>query len=299
MDWLNYHHLLYFWTVVREGSIAQAAAKLHLARPTVSGQLRQLENALGDRLFEQQGRRLVLTAFGEFVYRYADEIFTTGEELQQAIRGQLSTPAARFVVGIPDVLPKLIAFRLLRPALNLEEPVHLICNEGKLDELLADLAVHRLDLVLADAPVSPTINVKAFNHPLGECTVSVFGSPSLTRKYRHGFPGSLDGAPMLVPTENTSQRRALEQWFDSSDVHPQVIAEFEDSALLKVFGQEGFGLFPVPTAIENEVRRQYRVSLVGRLDDVYEQFFAISVERRLRHPAVRAISEAARDQLFN
>jgi len=298
VDWLNYHHLLYFWTVAREGSIAAAANRLHLARPTVSGQLRQLEKSLGDKLFEQVGKRLVLTDFGEFVFRYADEIFTTGSELQEAVRGKLPSRPARLVVGIPDVLPKLIAYRLLRPALELQERVHLICNEGKLDDLLTDLAMHRLDLVLADAPISPTVNVRAYNHPLGECTVTVFGTPDMARKYRRGFPQSLNGAPMLLPAEKTSVRRALDQWFDSADVHPQPIAEFEDSALLKVFGQEGLGLFPAPSAIEKEIRRQYRVTVVGRLDEVLERFYAISVERRLRHPAVIAISDAARDKLF-
>ncbi len=298
MDWLNYHHLLYFWTVAREGSIAAAAQRLHLARPTISGQLRQLEKSLGDKLFEQVGRRLVLTEFGEFVFRYADEIFTTGSELQEAVRGDLPTRPSRLVVGIPDILPKLIAFRLLQPALELPEPIHLVCNEGKMDDLLADLAVHRLDVVLADAPVSPTVNVRAFNHPLGECTVTVFGAPQLARKYCRNFPESLHGAPMLLPAEKTSLRRALDQWFDTAGVQPQNVAEFEDSALLKVFGQAGLGLFPVPTAIEKEVRQQYRVQPVGELDKVQESFFAISVERRLRHPAVVAISDEARDHLF-
>lgn len=298
MDWLNYHHLLYFWTVAREGSISQAAERLHLARPTISGQIRQLEKALGSKLFDQQGRNLVLTEFGEFVFRYAEDIFTTGNELQEAVRGHLPTRPARLLVGIPDVLPKLIAFRLLRPALQSEEPVHLVCNEGKLDDLLADLALHRLDLVLADAPVSPTSNVKAFNHALGACSVSVFARPELARRYRRRFPESLDGTPMLLPAEKTSVRRALDQWFESADIHPRIVAEFEDSALLKVFGQEGLGLFPAPTAIEREVRKQYRVSVVGRLDEVREQFYAISVERRLRHPAVVAISQSARDELF-
>ena len=194
--------------------------------------------------------------------------------------------------------PKLIAYRLLRPALELDDPVHLVCNEGKLDDLLAELALHRLDLVLADAPISPTVNVRAFNHPLGECSVSVFAAPDLARKYRRRFPDSLDGAPMLLPGDKTSARRALDQWFDTAGVQPQIVAEFEDSALLKVFGQAGLGLFPAPSAIEDEIRRQYGVKLVGRLDEVRERFYAISVERRLRHPAVLAISNAARDELL-
>lgn len=299
MTYLNYHHLLYFWTVAQVGSIAQAAKQLHLARPTVSAQLKQLEKSLGGQLFEQVGKRLVLTDFGELVFRYADEIFTTGNEMQEALRGNLPSRPSKFVVGIPDVLPKLITFRLLRPALEMQDEVHLICNEGKFDDLLADLAVHRLDLVLADAPVSPTVNVKAFNHLLGDCAVTVFASPEIARKYRKGFPQSLDGAPMLLPVEKTSVRRALDQWFELNDIHPRIIAEFEDSALLKVFGQSGLGLFPAPTAIEKEVRQQYRVSSVGCLDEVRERFYAISVERRLRHPAVVAIYDAAKESLFS
>lgn len=299
MTWLNYHHLLYFWTVAQAGSIARAAEQLHLARPTVSTQLKQLERSLGDQLFEQVGKRLVLTDFGELVFRYADEIFTTGNELQEALRGNLPSRPSKFVVGIPDVLPKLITFRLLRPALEMQDTVHLVCNEGKLDNLLADLAVHRLDLVLADAPVSPTVNVKAFNHLLGDCGVTVLATPEVARNYRKGFPHSLNGAPMLLPAEKTSVRRSLDQWFQLNDIHPQIVAEFEDSALLKVFGQSGLGLFPAPTAIEKEIKQQYRVASVGRLDEVRERFYAISVERRLRHPAVVAISEAAKERLFN
>lgn len=299
MTWLNYHHLLYFWTVAQVGSIARAAEQLHLARPTVSTQLKQLEKSLGDQLFEQVGKRLVLTDFGELVFRYADEIFTTGNELQEALRGNLPSRPSKFVVGIPDVLPKLITFRLLRPALEMQDTVHLVCNEGKIDDLLADLAVHRLDLVLADAPVSPTVNVKAFNHLLGDCGVTVLATPEVARKYRKGFPRSLNGAPMLLPAEKTSVRRSLDQWFQLNDIHPQIIAEFEDSALLKVFGQSGLGLFPAPMAIEKEIKQQYRVASVGRLDEVRERFYAISVERRLRHPAVVAISEAAKERLFN
>lgn len=299
MQWLNYHHLLYFWTVAREGSIAQAAKQLHLARPTVSAQLKQLEKSLGGKLFEQAGKRLVLTEFGEIVFRYADEMFTAGNELQEALRGNLPSRPSKFVVGVPDVLPKLITYRLLRPALEMEDAVHLVCTEGKLDDLLADLAVHRLDLVLADAPVSPSVNVKAFNHLLGDCSVTIFGLPDVARRYRKGFPQSLNGAPMLLPAEGTSVRRALDQWFELNGVHPKVVAEFEDSALLKVFGQSGLGLFPAPTAIERIVRQQYRVASIGCLEEVRERFYAISVERRLRHPAVVAISDTAKQGLFN
>lgn len=298
MDWLNYHHLLYFWTVAREGSIARACDKLLLAQPTISGQLRALERSLGDKLFTRSGRGLVLTETGRVVYRYADEIFTLGRELTDTLRGRPTGRPLRLVVGVADVLPKLISYRLLEPALHLPEPVQIICREGKPERLLAELSVHGLDIVLCDAPVSPTVKVRAFHHLLGECGVSVMGTATLARSLRRGFPRSLDGAPFLLPTDNTTLRRSLEQWFGAHGIRPAVRAEFEDSALLKVFGQAGIGLFVVPTVVEDEVSKQYGARLVGRLPEVRERFYAISVERKLKHPAVVAISDSARQQLF-
>lgn len=298
MEWLNYHHLLYFWTVAREGSIARACEKLFLAQPTISGQLRVLEKAVGDKLFARSGRGLVLTETGRTVYRYADEIFSLGRELQDTLRGRPAGRPMRLLVGVADVLPKLVSFRLLEPALALSDPVQIICREDKPERLLSDLSIHGLDIVLSDAPVGPHVKVRAFNHLLGECGVAVMGKAALARPFRKGFPASLDGAPFLLPTENTSLRRALDQWFDRRSIRPSIRAEFEDSALLKVFGQAGVGLFVVPTAVENEVRKQYGVELVGRVEEVRERFYAISVERKLKHPAVVAISEAARQELF-
>jgi LysR family transcriptional activator of nhaA len=296
--WLNYHHLLYFWTVARVGSVTRACEELHLTQPAISAQLRTLERSLGEKLFARSGRQLVLTEVGQVVYRYADEIFRTGRELQETLAGRPTGRPVRFSVGVSDAMPKLLAYRLLEPALRLPEPVRLVLREDKAERLLADLAIHALDLVLADAPVASTVKVRAYSHLLGECGVTIFGAPRLAQAHRRRFPASLDGAPFLLPTENTALRRSLEQWFEMNDVRPATVAEVEDSAVLKVFGQSGVGLFAAPTVVEAEVRRQYQVGVVGRVDPIRERFFAISVERKLTHPAVLAITTAARQDLF-
>jgi len=298
MEWLNYHHLLYFWMVVREGGLAPASTRLRLAQSTVSEQIRALEHVLGEKLFTRVGRRLVVTEVGRMVYRYADEIFPLGRELQDAIKGRPVGRALRLVVGIADVVPKLVARRLLEPALKLDEPVQLVCRESKPDQLLNELASHDVDVVLTDSPIPPSGHVRAFNHLLGECDVTFMATAKLAATHRRRFPQSLDGAPLLLPTENTVLRRTLEQWFSKLGIRPKVEAEFEDSALLKVFGQTGQGIFPVPSVIASEVRRQYTVQVVGRAEEVKERFYAISVERRLKHPAVVAISQAAREKVF-
>jgi LysR family transcriptional activator of nhaA len=298
MEWLNYHHLLYFWAVAREGSVTRASEQLHLAQPTVSGQLKALEEALGEKLFARAGRRLVLTDVGRVVFRYADEIFSLGRELQDTLRGRPTGRPLRFTVGVADAVPKLVAYRLLLPALSLPEPVHVVCREDKPARLLAELSVHALDLVLSDAPVGAEVKVKAYSHLLGETPVAFFGTEALAAAHRKGFPHSLDGAPVLLPTEGSSLRRSLDQWFDTEGLRPRVVGEIEDRALLKVFGQAGVGLFPAPVAIEAEVRAQFGVMLVGRVDAVKERFYALSAERKLKHPAVVAISQAARRKLF-
>jgi LysR family transcriptional activator of nhaA len=299
MEWLNYHHLLYFWVVAREGSIARASVQLRLAQPTISGQIRTLENNLGEKLFARSGRSLVLTDVGRVVFRYAEEIFGLGRELMDTLRGQPTGRPIRFIVGVADVLPKLVAYRLLEPTVCLSEPVQIICREGRPDRLLAELAVHELDVVLSDAPIGPTVKVRAFSHFLGECGVSFFGAASLAAVHRRRFPRSLDGAPFLFPTDNAALRRSLDQWFDSQGIRPRVVGEFQDSALMKVFGQAGRGVFAAPSVIEAEVRRQYGVRLIGRTDHVRERFYAISVERKIKHPAVAAICEAAHQKLFD
>lgn len=302
MEWLNYHHLLYFWVTAREGSVTRASEQLYLSQPTVSAQIRALERSVGEKLFIKSGRNLVLSEIGRVVFRYAEEIFSLGRELTDTLKGRLGerlpSRPVRFHVGIADVVPKLVAYRILEPALCLAEPVQIVCREDKPERLLADLAVHEVDLVLADAPISPSVKVKAYNHLLGECGVTIFAPPKQASNYKRKFPRSLDGAPFLLPTDNTSLRRSLDYWFDSQQIRPTVVGEFEDSALLPVFGQTGKGLFAAPSAVEAEIREQYGVQVVGRIDAVRERFYAISVERKLKHPAVVAISETARQELF-
>ncbi len=296
-DSLNYHHLRYFWAAAREGGITRAAERLHVSQPSLSAQIRRLEEFLGEKLFERSGRALVLTEAGRLAFRYADEVFGLGREMLDTLRDRPTGRPVRLTVGIANVVPKLIAYRLLEPALRLAEPVHLECLEDDPERLLADLAVHRLDVVLADAPAPPTVRVQAFSHVLGDSGTSIFGTKGLAEEHRRGFPRSLDGAPLLLPSANTILRRSLEQWFDRQGIRPRVVAEFEDAALLKAFGQAGRGLFPATTAIERDVRRQYGARLVGRLPEVRERFYAITVQRRIRHPAVVAISERAQEML--
>ncbi|NOT32190.1 MAG: transcriptional activator NhaR [Planctomycetes bacterium] len=300
MEWLNYHHLLYFWLVVREGGVARAADKLKLSHPTVSTQVKQLERALGEKLLEKKGRRLVPTEVGQIAYRYADEIFGLGRELLDTVKGRPGVGPLRLVVGVAQAMPKLIVRRLLAPALALKglPPLHLVCLEDRPEQLLAELAAMHLDLVLSDASVPPNSHVRAFNHVLGECGLTICGTKELAVRYRRNFPRSLNGAPLLLPTAGSNLRRALEQYFEQHGLRPRLVGEFEDSALLKVFGQEGIGLFPVPSAIEDDVRRQHEVEIVGRLPEVRERFYAISVERRLKNPAVLAICEVARKRVF-
>lgn len=298
MEWLNYHHLYYFWMVAKEGGITQAARQLRLAQPTITGQVRELETALGERLFARSGRNLVMTEVGRMVYRYAQEIFSLGREMTDVLKGRPAGRPARLVVGVSEVLPKHVAFRLLEPALTLLEPVQLVCYEDRPERLLAELSTFGLDLVLADAPLSPSVRVRAFSHLLGSCGATILGCKSLASKYRRNFPDCLDGSPFLLPLENSTSRRSLEAWFEQQNIRPRVVGEFQDRALLQEFGQAGKGLFAAPTAVEREVRLRYRVSAIGRTEAVRESFYAITVERKLKHPAVLAISNAARDRLF-
>lgn len=294
LPWLNYHHLLYFWTVVREGSVVRAAEKLRLAQPTVSSQVRALEHALGERLFTRVGRRLVPTDVGQVVYRYADEIFSLGREMVDTVRGRGAGRPARLVVGVADALSKLIAYRLVAPVLALPGPIRVVCREGPTEKLLAQLALHEVDVVLSDTPVPPTVRVKAYNHLLGECGLTFFAAPRLARRLRRRFPASLAGEPFLLPGEGTVLRRQLEDWLQQAGVRPSVVGEFDDLALMKVFGENGVGAFAAASAIEPEIRRQYRVVPIGRVESIREQFYAISAERRLKHPAVAVIVEQGR-----
>ena len=295
---VNYKHLHYFWAVAREGGVARASERLHLTPQTISGQLSLLEKYLGVDLFTRVGRNLELTEHGRLVLSFADEIFSLGGELEEAIHQLPDGRPQLFRVGVVDVVPKSIAHRVLEPALQMPEPVRMICREASLDTLLAELAVHRLDLVLADRPIPATVSTRGFSHKLGECAVSFFATQKLEKKLKGDFPRSLDGAPILLPSSGSQLRSGIDQWLDKHRIHPRMIAEFDDSALMKAFGQEGAGIFIAPAAIKAEVERQYQVTEIGRVDEVKARFYAISIERRVLHPVVSIVVEAARELLF-
>ena len=295
---LNMKHLRYFWTVASHGSIARAAEKLYLTPQTISGQMRKLEEQIGAKLFERDGRGLVLTDTGRLVYSYASEIFQLGSELQQVLEGHTPGFALNLKVGIAMVVPKLLAYRVLEPVLKLPETVRMICHEAPMENLLSELAVHKLDVVLADAPISPGLSVRAYNHALGESGISFFAVPEQAEALKLYFPQSLDGTRMLMPSAGSNLRRSLENWFERKDINPVVVAEFEDRALMKVFGESGTGVFTSPTAVEQDVLDKYGVEVIGRSDEIKETYFVISAERRIKHPAVSAITEAARNVLF-
>lgn len=295
---LNYHHLLYFRAVAHAGGLVAAARSLRLSHPTLSAQIHALEDSLGEKLFTKVGRKLALTDVGRLTLRYADEIFDLGRELVETAQGRGTDKPLRLDVGVVDVLPKLVVRRLLRPALDLPQPVRLICHEGAFERLLGGLAQHELDIVIADSPVPSGSAVRAHHHLLGESRVGLFATPALAQAYRRGFPGSLDEAPMLLPTESLTLRRSLNAWFDKHGIRPRVVAEFDDAALLKVFGAEGIGIFPAPEAVADEIEAHYQAMRLGCADGVVERFFAISAERRIKHPAVIAISQAAQQETF-
>lgn len=300
MEWLNYHHLLYFWSVAKHGTVTKACEEFRLAQPTISGQIRLLEQMLGEKLFVRAGRRLALTEMGHVVFRYAEDIFATGQELINTVKGQgkNGTPS-RLVVGIVNAVPKPLSILLLQSALKLDRPTRLICREDNLHQLLTDLTMHRVDLVIADSPAPPSVTVQAYNHPMGESGVTLFATPKLAAQYRRSFPKSLEGAPILLPTPDATLRRLMDQWFVHHELSPKIVGEFDDSLTLKTFGQDGYGIFPGATAVEKEICRQYRVQVVGQLDSLKQHYYAITVQRRLTHPAVLAIVHAARRDLLN
>lgn len=295
---LNLKHLRYFWSVASHGSIARASEGLFVTPQTISGQLRELEEQVGAKLFQRDGRQLVMTETGRMVFSYADEMFRLGLELQDALAGRTPGSMITLKVGVAQVVPKLLAYRVLEPVLKMQEPVRLVCNEAPLVDLLADLSVHKLDLVLADSPVNPTLNIRAYNHPLGGSGITFFGVPEQAAALRDGFPDSLSGARMLMPSGGSQLQRALENWFERSGIDPLVVAEFDDRALMKSFGERGAGVFTSPTAVEQDVMEKYGVDVVGRTEEVGERFYVISPERRIKHPAVTAITETARSELF-
>ncbi len=293
MDWLNYQHLYYFWVVAREGTIRGASEELRLAPSTISVQIRQLSEQMGHDIFQRTGRRLVLTEMGRAVFRYADAIFTTGRELLDFVNGRRPGYPLRLDVGVAGVVPKLLAHKFIEPALQMESPVHLVVHSDRQDRLLTDLALHHLDVIITDAPVGPEARVRVFTHSLGSCGVTFFATSKLHAQIGRDFPNCLDGAPFLLPTSETALRRVLDHWFDSRELHPVVVGEYDDSGLLKAFGQHGYGVFVAPDIIAEEIARQYRVEPIGRADSVQERFYAVSIERQLKHPAVAHIKQSA------
>jgi LysR family transcriptional activator of nhaA len=297
---MNFKHLHYFWVTAKAGGIMRAGEQLHTTPQTLSGQIKLLEDWLGRKLFRKSGRQLELTEEGRLALGYADQIFALGTELEAAVRqARAGQRVLDFRVGVADSVAKSVAYRLLEPALNLTEPVRLICSEGKFPDLLAQLALQRLDLVLADEPMSKRINVKAFNHPLGSTTMSFFAAPTLKARLQGPFPQCLNDMPMLIQGAAASVRQQLEGWLTRHDVHPRILGEFDDGALMTAFGREGRGVFMAPSVLEAETVAQFGVELIGRSDELVEEFYAVSVERRITHPCVVAITDAARGQLFS
>ncbi len=296
---MNYKHLHYFLHVAKLGGVLRASERLHLSPQTISGQIQLLEEGLGTPLFAKSGRGLVLTDVGRTVLGYAEDIFSIGAELEEAVRDYpRKGKRLDFRVGVADAVPKTIACRLIEPASQLPEPVRIVCREWKLDTLLGELALHRLDLVIADAPIPPGVSVRAFNHRLGSCGVSFFAAPSLLALCKGRFPACLDGAPLLMPADDSAVGQRLRAWLQAHALHPRVVAECDDSALAKEFGRRGMGIFVGPTVLERDIEKQYGVRALGATPEVVEEFFAISIERRITHPCVTAITEAARNELF-
>ena len=297
LHWLNYHHLRYFWAVARHGGVRAASRELHVTQPTISEQVRQLEESLETALFRREGRRLVLTERGEVVYRYAESIFAIGDELLDALADRPPGHSRRFVVGVADVLPKVATVQLLESVLA-DPTVRLVVQEDPPDRLLTRLENHALDAVITDAPARPTVAPRAISHLLGESGIALFGRPELATRYREGFPQSLDGAPVLLPQPHNSLRQGLDRWFRQSDLRPDTVGEFDDSAMIKAFGKDGYGLFPAPLVVEEAVCAQYDVEVVGTVPDVFERFYLVTLDSHQDDPAARAIRAAARQQLF-
>ncbi len=288
MEWTNYNHLFYFWTVARHGSVSRASEELLVAQPTVTEQIRKLEESLGVKLFEKAGRGIRLTDHGQLLFSYADKIFRLGREMREVIAGRAATPPVQLVVGIAQSLPKLVAYQLIAPALQIPS-MRLLCLEDRPEQLFARLAIHQLDLVLSDAPIPAAVNVKAFNHRLAQCGISFMVAG---RRPQQRFPRILDGMPFLMPEPNTPLHNSLETWFSKHRVRPAIVAEFSDSALLKIFGQEGVGAFAVPTIVERDVAKRYHVGTLGRTTEITEEFYAITTDRRITHPAITRIVNA-------
>ena len=293
VEFLNFQHLYYFWIVAREGGISHASEVLDISPSTISSQISQLEKALQVKLFRRVGRNIRLTDVGQIAFRYAGQIFGLGREMTHALKGWDTGGPFSLQVGIADAVPKLVATKLLEPALAVSPEIRLTCREGRPELLLAELALHRLDLILLDAPADPGSTIRAFSRLLQDCDIAIFGTPELLRKYSHGFPESLEGAPVLLPTPDSSIRRSFSRWLEMRGLQPRVVGEFEDSALMKAFGEIGTGLFPAPLLIADDLERQHGVKCLGSLEGTYARYYAVTVERQLEHPAVQAICDSA------
>ncbi len=298
LEWLNFHHLRYFWVVAREGSLRRASELLHVSQPSISAQLHQLEDAFGEKLFQRKGRRLVLTEMGQMVLGYADDIFSVGREMLNAVRQRPGERPLKLQVGVADSVPKIIAHELLKPVFSLPQPIHLICREGKVDDLLLQLANHRLDIIIADESAPSSLNVRTFSHALGRSSITFCAPGGIALRLQKNFPQSIDGEPAFLPTENTATRLALEKWFDREKVRPRILAEFEDAALMKAVAMSGLAIVPVHTVVLAEAKRQHGLRPVGEVKDCIGEFFAITAERKIKHPAISAITENAHSTLF-
>jgi Transcriptional regulator len=298
MEFLNYHHLRYFWAVAKEGGLTKAAAKLHVSQPTISAQIQSLEAVLGGKLFRRTGRNLRLTDVGQHVLSYAEEIFSIGQDLLSSVKQRPTSRPLRLHLGVADALPKLVTYRIIEPIFSLQQPVQVSCWETKLSDMLVELTAYRLDIVLADEPASSGVNARIFNHLLGECGVTFCAEATLASKLRSGFPKSLNGAPALLPMANTGLRRSIEKWFHTNDIRPRLVGEFEDPALLHVLAFHGLGFIPVATLVAKEAATRFGFGVIGRTDACRQRFYAITPERKLTHPAVTAITSAARRRLF-
>lgn len=296
---LNYQHLFYFWVVANEQSVTLASKKLSLSPSTISTQIRTLEEHLGVTLFERTNRAMTLTEMGERIHSYAEDIFSLGQEMLDMVHGHLNNRLLKLRIGLSDAIPKLVALKLIEPALHLDNPVQLICREDHSEPLLAELAAHRIDVILQDAPVSASAPIRAFNHLLGESCIKLFASPSLLDAHPISTPADLDGAPFLLPPPHTTLRISVDEWFDTHKIRPRLVGEFEDSALMKTFGQQGIGFFPAPGIISEEIQSQYHVDELFELEGVIERFYAVSLEQRLEHPGVQVLANTARDQIFD
>lgn len=297
MERLNYQHLFYFWNVAREGGVTRASEKLGLAQPTISGQIAVFEASIGAQLFRKEGRKLVLTETGRTVFNYADEIFSIGRELGSALKNRTGAVSVRLSVGVSNALPKLVVYRLLEPALSAQNPFQIICHEDKTERLLTELPLHGVDLVLSDWPATSGADARIYSHSLGECGVAAFANADVHARHCKNFPRSLNGAALLLPTTNTALRRSLDRWLDANGLFPRIVAEVEDSALLKTFGAAGAGVFMAPTAVRAQVEEQYGVKYIATLNGVSERFYAITAQRKIKHAGVVTILESARDWL--